>query len=338
MSTHLWRRQFLASGVALIGGTLLAGCGRLPGAAHRAPEAARIGFLVSTTGPYIGSPTAVFEAFRRGLRELRYVEGRGLTLELRSAQDRGQLDALAAELVGLGLDLLVAAGVASFAARTVSDRVPVVFGFSGDPVEADFVDSLARPGRNMTGMTFLGDELVGKRLQLLKQAAAAISRVGVLAFPGHPGEQHEWQTTQMAAQDLGLAVQRFEVSSSADVQQALEAIRRRPVDALVAFPDSITLADRDRIAAVALERRLPSVFGWREYTEAGGLLSYGPKLEDSWSRVALYVDKLLKGAKPADLPVERPRTFELVANLRTARQIGLSLPQDVLLQVDDLIE
>jgi putative tryptophan/tyrosine transport system substrate-binding protein len=228
--------------------------------------------------------------------------------------------------------------VASYTMQAQTDVIPVVFGFSGDPVEAGLVVSYARPGRNMTGMTFLGEKLTAKRLELLKQAAPAIARVAVLAYPGHPGERREWHDAQAAAQSLGLALRRLEVTTSDDFERAFAALASEPTDALLAFSDNITLANRARMAEVALARRLPSMFGWREYAEAGGLLSYGPNLEDSWGRIAVYADRILKGANPADLPVEEPTTFELMVNLKTARTLGLAIPASVLTQADEIIQ
>jgi putative ABC transport system substrate-binding protein len=332
------RRRFLRGGLGLAGLGLLAGCGRLPFPAQQASGPRTIGFLAPTTGPYIGTPAAVYDAFRRGLRDLSYVEGRDILLDYRPGTDRAHLAELAAELVRRKVDLIVAAGVASHALQTPTDAPPVVFGFSGDPVEAGFVDSFARPGRNMTGMTFLGDELAAKRLEFLKQAAPGVARVAVLAYPGHPGERREWQDTQGAARSLGMTVRRLEVSTAADFDTAFAAMASEPTDALIAFSDNITLAHRARMAEFALERRLPSVFGWREYAEAGGLLSYGPNLDDSWGRIAVYADKVLKGAKPADLPVEQPTTFDFVVNLNTAQSLGLTIPQSVLVQATELIK
>jgi putative ABC transport system substrate-binding protein len=317
---------------------LLSGCGRLPLPPQQAPGPRTIGFLAPTTGPYIGTPAAVYEAFRRGLRDLGYAEGRDIVLDYRPGADPAQLAELAADLVRREVDLIVAAGVASFAIRARTDAIPVVFGFSGDPVEAGFADSYARPGRNMTGMTFLGEKLTAKRLELLKQAAPAIARVAVLAYPGHPGEQREWQDAQAAAQSLGVTLRRLAVSSSDDFDRAFAAMASEPTDALLAFTDNITLAHRARMAEFALERRLPSVFGWKEYAEAGGLLSYGPTLDDAWGRIAVYADKILKGTKPADLPVEEPTKFEFTVNLRAAQAIGLTIPDQVLLQATELIQ
>ena len=228
--------------------------------------------------------------------------------------------------------------MASYAVQTTADATPVVLGFSGDPVEAGFVDSYARPGRNMTGMTFLGDKLGAKRLELLQQAAPGIARVAVLAYPGHPGARREWQDTQVAARALGVTPKLLEVSSSEDFDRAFAAMAGEPTDALLAFSDNITLAHRARMAEFALERRLPSVFGWKEYAEAGGLLSYGPNLDDSWGRIAAYADKILKGARPADLPVEEPTKFELAVNLKTARALGLAIPPSVSQQATEVIQ
>ncbi len=298
----------------------------------------KIGFLVPTTGPYIGAPTAVYEAFRRGLHDLGYVEGRNVSIEYRSALDRSRLGELAADLARLNVDVIVAAGVAGYGAKASTETIPIVFGFSGDPAEARFIDSLARPGRNMTGISFLALELVGKRLQLLKEAAPKISRVAVVAFPGHPGEQREWKETQDAAQALGVTLRRIEVRNSADFDQAFAALARENVNAVHAFPDGVTLAHRARIAEFALTRRLPSVFGWKEYAEAGGLMSYGPNLDASWRRIAVFVDKILKGAKPADLPVEQPTRFELVINMKTAKALGLTIPPSVLVRAEEVIQ
>jgi putative ABC transport system substrate-binding protein len=332
------RRQFLRGGLAVVGSGLLSSCGPLPFPAQQASGPRTIGFLAPTTGPYIGTPAAVYEAFRRGLRDLGYAEGRDIIFDYRPGADRAQLAELAAELVRRKVDLVVAAGVASYAMQTPTDAIPVVFGFSGDPVEAGFVDSFARPGRNMTGMTFLGEKLGAKRLELLTQAAPEIARVAVLAYPGHPGERREWRDAQAAARSLGVTPRLLQVSNSEDFDRAFEAMASEPTDALLAFSDNITLAHRARMAEFALERRLPSVFGWKEYAEAGGLLSYGPTLDDSWARIAVYADKILKGAQPADLPVEQPTEFEFVINLKTARALGLTIPPSVLQQATEVIQ
>jgi putative ABC transport system substrate-binding protein len=326
------RRTFFAT----LGGGVFA----LPlrAASQPAGKARTIGFLVPATGPYIGAPTAVYEAFRQALRDLGYVEGRHVILEYRSAPDRAGLETLAAELVRLNVDVVVAAGVAATAAFKATSTIPVVFGYSGDPVDAGFIDSFPRPGRNMTGVSFLALELVGKRLELLKEAAGKISHVAVLAFPGHPGEPREFKAAEDVARILGMTLHRIEVRSSADFDQAFDMLVKERVDAIHAFPDGITLAHRTRIADFALTRRLPSVFGWKQYAEAGGLISYGPNLDASWKQVAVFADKVLKGAKPATLPAEQPTKFELVINLKTAKALGLTIPPTLLRRADHFIE
>ena len=327
------RRSVLAGAIALVASP--------PFVATAQPTAAtvpRIGFLVPASGPYIGTPTAVFDSFRRGFADLGHIEGRNVRYEYRSAPDRAGLRDMAAELVRLKVDVLVAAGVAAFMAKAATASIPIVFGFSGDPIQAGLVDGLPRPGHNMTGLTFLAPELVGKRLDLLKEAAPAISRVAVMAFSGHPGERSEWRAWEEAARALGVSLHLFELKNAADLDQSLAAVASGNIDAIHAFPDGVTSASRVRIAEFALERHLPSVFGWKEYAEAGGLMSYGPNLEESWRQIAGFVDKILTGARPADLPVEQPMRFELIINLKTARMLGLIMPPTLLASADEVIE
>jgi putative tryptophan/tyrosine transport system substrate-binding protein len=331
-------RQFLTRRdvMAMLGGAAVA----VPAAVAEAQPTAtvpRIGFLVPAAGPYINTPTAVFDSFRRGLADLGYIEGRNIHYEYRSAPNRASLGEMATELAGLKVDVLVAAGVAAYMAKAASASIPIVFGFSGDPIQAGLVDRFARPGHNMTGVTFLSTELAGKRLGLLKEAAPAISQVGVMAFPGHPGEQSEWRAWEDAARALGVSLQLFEMKNAADVDRTLTMVASGNVDAIHAFPDGVTAQSRVRIAEFALSRHLPSVFGWKEYAEAGGLMSYGPNLEDSWREIAGFVDKILTGARPADLPVEQPTRFELIVNLKTARTLGLTMPPTLLAAADEVI-
>jgi putative ABC transport system substrate-binding protein len=325
------RRAVLAGALASVALSPVAG------RAQPATGGPTIGFLVPASGPYIGTPTAVFDSFRRGLADLGYVEGRNIRYEYRSAP-RADLDEIAAELVRLKVDVLVAAGVAAFNAKPVSASIPVVFGFSGDPVQAGLVDSLARPGGNMTGVTFLATELVGKRLALLKEAAPVISRVAVMGASGHPGERSEWRAWEDTGRALGVSLQLFELKNAADLDAALTAVANSNMDAIHAFPDGVTAASRVRIAEFALSHHLPSVFGWKAYVEAGGLMSYGPNLEDSWRQIAGFVDKILKGSRPADLPVELPTRFELIANLKTASALGLTMPPILLAGADEVIQ
>jgi putative ABC transport system substrate-binding protein len=308
----------------------------LAGLAHAAAEAQtktfRIAYIAAASGP---SP--FYDAFRQGLADLGYVEGRNIVIEYRASEDREKLPALVSEVTQLKVDVIVTQGPAARSIGT-STTLPVVFGFSGDPVEAGFVASLARPGGNMTGMSFLALELAGKRLELLKEVSPKMSRVAVLANRSHPGEQNELKETQAAAQSLKVSVQYLSVTTPADFEKAFDAIRKDRVTGMLTFPDAFTLSHGEQLADFALKMRLPSMSGWKEYVAARGLMSYGPNLNDCYRRLAQYVDKIFKGAKPADLPVELPTKFELVINLKTAKQIGLAIPPNVLARADRVIK
>ena len=282
-------------------------------------------------------PSARFEAFREGLRDLGYIEGQNIRIDYRGHEDRAQLAALAKELIREKVSLFVTQGAATRTAELVGGPVPVVFGYSGDPVEAGLIKNLARPGGNMTGVTMLAFELVGKRLEYLKEAVPKVSRISVLSSPAHPGEQRELSETQKTAQSVGMTLLYHQVTTTADVNTALDATVKEHANALLAFPDPVTTAHRFQIAEFAVKQRLPSVFGWGDYVEAGGLMSYGPDHNALWRRIAFYVDKILKGAKPADLPVEQPTKFELVINLKTAKQIGLAVPPSILARADRVL-
>jgi putative ABC transport system substrate-binding protein len=299
--------------------------------AQSSGKVSRVGFLSLEN-----RRSAQVEAFRQGLRDLGYIEGRNIKIEYRAHEDRAQLGALASELVREKVDVIVTRGAASRAAQTVK-TVPVVFGFSGDPVEAGLVKSLARPEANMTGITMLAFELVGKRLEVLKETVPKVSRVAVLSSPAHAGEQRELAETQKTARSLGMTLLYHQLNTTADVSAALDATAKDNAHALLAFPDPVTNAHRGQIVDFATKHRLPSVFGTGDFVEAGGLLSYGPDHNALWKRLAVYVDKILKGAKPADLPIELPTKFELVINLKTAKQIGLTIPPNVLARADKVI-
>ena len=284
-----------------------------------------------------GSP--YFEPFRAGLRDLGYVEGRNLTIDARwAAGSRERLEQMAVELVTSKPHVIVTQGGAILPLRQIATAIPVVFGFSGDPIQAGFVESLARPGRNFTGVSFLFLELVGKRVELLKDAMPKLARVAILASPEHPGEQAELHASQAAAKALGLTLDYFPVRSEGEVEQALAAISRSRSEAVVVFPDALTLRTRDRIARFGLDQRLPVVSGWAQFAESGCLLTYGPNLRVSFRRLATYVDRVLKGARPAELPVELPTSVELVVNLKTARALGLTIPPAVLARADEVIQ
>ncbi len=301
--------------------------------AQKPGRVGRIGFLAPES-----QPSGRFEAFRHGLRDLGYIDGQNIKIEFRGHEDRIKLAELAKEFVREKVDLLVTQGAATRVAQAVSTTVPIVCGFSGDPIEAGLVKTLARPGGNVTGITFLAFELVGKRLEILKETVPKISRVAVLASPAHPGEQRELSETQNTARSVGITLLYNQVMSTADVNAALDATIKENANGLLAFPDPVTNAHRKQIAEFAAKHRLPSVFGWSDYVDAGGLMSYGPDHDALWRRLAVYVDKVLKGAKPADLPVELPAKFELVINLKTAKQIGLTIPPNVLARADKVIK
>jgi putative tryptophan/tyrosine transport system substrate-binding protein len=303
--------------------------------AQQPAKVRKIGFLLSTTG--LSGPS-VFEEFRQGLRELGYIEGQNIVIEYRAAERGTQLNQLATELVQEKVEVIVAAGPGANAAKRATGTIPIVFTFSGDPIEAGFIDSLARPGRNMTGITWLAFELVGKRLEILKEAVPRVSRVGVLASPAHAGEQRELKETQSTARALGITLQYNQVKDTAEVTAAFDTMLKEKANALLVFPDPVTNGHRKQITEFAVKHRLPSMFGRKEPVEAGGLISYGAKLEEVYRRIPVHVDKILKGAKPADVPTELPTKFELFINLRTANQIGLMIPPNLLARADKVIK
>ena len=302
--------------------------------AQPAAKVRTIGFLSQADGPSLA-----YEVFRQALRGLGYVEGTNISIEYRRPEDGGSsLAEKATELVRLNVDLIVTTGgISTRAVQQATKTIPIVFTTSGDPMEGGFIDSLARPGRNLTGITFLDYELVGKRLELLKEAAPRITRVAVVANPAHPGEQRELKETQSVARGLGITIAYHQVRSKADYSTAFEAIPGEKANGLLAFPEGRTLANVKQIVEFAAKHRLPSMFGWKEYVEGGGLMAYGPNRAESFRRVAVYVDKILKGAKPTELPTELPMKFEFIINLKAAKQIGLTIPPNVLARADRVI-
>jgi putative ABC transport system substrate-binding protein len=288
-------------------------------------------------------PDPFLDAFREGLRALGYVEGQNLVLDVRHARgDLGALQAGAADLARLKVTIIVASLTAVRAARAIKD-IPVVFTISGDPVEAGLVQSLSRPGGNLTGSTFLSLEIAGKRVELLKEALPRLRSLAALSNTDHPGEKAELRATDAAAQKLGINLiyvpfSQSPFGSGPELDGALEAVLRARPDAMVVFPEGATMANRTGLANFALAQRLPSMFGWSEYAAAGGLMSYGASQRDAHARLAGYVDKILKGAVPGELPVEQPTRFELVVNLKTAKAVGLTIPQLLLLRADQVLE
>jgi len=309
----------------------------LTAAAQPTREMPRIGVLAPGTLPNRG-----VEAFRQGLRDLGYVEGQTVTLEMRG--DQGPLDRhreLAAELVRLHVDVLVAGGInAILAAQHATRTIPIVMAAQGgrDPVAAGLIASLARPGGNLTGLTLMTPELTGKRLELLKEAVPGLSRVALLLDSGHVSRNTHRDDHETAARLLGLQLQPLEVRGPADFAGAFQAATQGRVQALIMVQSPLVAVHRARLAALALAHRLPTMVGETGYAEAGGLMDYGPNIPASWRRAAIYVDKILKGAHPADLPVEQPTTFELVINLKTAKALGLAIPSSLLFQADKVIQ
>jgi ABC-type uncharacterized transport system substrate-binding protein len=303
--------------------------------AQKPPAVRKIGFLSSPASGIISG----YEVLRHSLRELGYAEGHTIIIEYRSAEDRPRLLELANELVREKVEVMVASGgPAARSAKDATKTIPIIFAASGEPVEAGYVDSIARPGGNMTGMSWLSFELVGKRLELLKEAVPRVSRVAILSNPQHPGEQRELRETQSTARAMGMILDYYQTRTRTEFEAAYEAISKQDVSGLLVFPEGVTLANRLGIIDFATKRRLPSMLGWKEYVEAGGLMSYGPNRDESFRRIAVYVDKILKGTKPADLPVELPTKFELVINLKTAKDIGVTITPNVLARADKVIK
>src|SRR5438552_495665 len=307
---------------------------------QQAAKVARIGYLANNpaTSPYLR------EAFLRGLRDLWYVEGRNLVIEYREAEGKSdRLPALAAELVALKVDVILAGGstLGARVAKQATSTIPIVFAAVGDPVESGLVTSLARPDGNVTGLSSLASELVGKRLELLTQAVPGVSRVAVLWFPGALGERTDkvmLREAEAAARGLGVRLQFVEARDPADFDRAFSDMTSARAGALTLLPSNPFLREHRRLVDLAAKNRLPAVYTSREFVDAGGLMSYGANEPDLFRRAATYVDKILKGAKPGDLPVEQPTKFELVINLKTAKDLGLSIPPSVLARADDLIQ
>jgi putative ABC transport system substrate-binding protein len=305
--------------------------------AQQAAKIFRIGYLGTNRTPHLQ------EAFRQGLRDLGYVEGRNLVIEDRDAEGKlERLPALAAELVALKVDVIVAAGTpAALATKQATRTLPIVFTAVGDPVTSRLVTSLAQPGGNVTGLSVLAPELIGKCLEQLKQAIPAVSRVAVLWHPGAMGERTDkdmLKAAEVAAHALGVRLQFLEARGPADFDRAFSEMTRARADALTVLTSSMLFGERRRLVDLAAKNRLLAVYPWREGVDAGGLMAYGPDLADLLRRVATYVDKILKGTKPGDLPVEQPTKFELVINLKTAKALGLTIPPSLLGRADQIIE
>jgi putative ABC transport system substrate-binding protein len=327
------RRAFIGT---LAGGLVAA---PLVAEAQQAAKVARIGLLATNRAV---APRHV-DAFLQGLRDLGYVEGRNLVIEYRDAEGKlERLPTLAAELVALKVDVIVAPTTpATVAAKQATKTIPIVFAVVSDPVTSGFVTSLARPGGNVTGLSVLEPELVGKRLELLKQVVPGVSRVAVLWHPGAVGERTEkdvLKEAEAAARAMGVPLQFVEARGPADFDRAFLDMTRASAGALTVLESTVFFVERRHLVDLAAKNRLPAVYGLREFVDAGGLMAYGPNQPDLFRRAATYVDKILKGAKPGDLPVEQPTKFELIINLKAAKGLDITIPQSLLGRADEVIQ
>jgi putative ABC transport system substrate-binding protein len=326
------RRVFLAgTGAALLASPL---------AAEAQPrKVPRVGYL-SPGSPSDPGRQRRFEAFRQGLRELGYVEGQDIVIESRWAEGKYErYPALAADLVRLKVDVIVAVGGrASQDAQQATRTIPIVMSVTIDPLGTGLVASLARPGGNVTGLSLMASEVVGKQLELLKEVVPKVSRVALLWNPANPGSAPQLREAEASARVLGVRLQTLEARVPQEIDSAFAAMTKERAGALVVLTDAIFMNQRRQIAELAAAGRLPAVYGVREHAEAGGLIVYSANFLDLERRAAIYVDKILKGAKPADLPVEQSTKFELVINLKTAKTLGLTIPRSLLQRADEVIQ
>jgi putative ABC transport system substrate-binding protein len=304
--------------------------------AQEPPNPPRIAYLTASA---LSTMSARIEAFRQGLRELGYVEGKNIVIEWRSTEDKpDRLPALATELVSLKVDVIVTGGPsATRAAKGATSTIPIVMSTDPDPVANGFVASLARPGGNITGLATLAPELSGKRLELLKETVPKLSRVAVFGTSTTPGNAQNIKETELAARAFGLQLQSLDVRAPKDMETAFRAAGKARAESIIVLSGPMVNSHRSQIVDLAVKSRLPAIYPWPEYVEDGGLMSYGPSLTDLNRRAATYVDKILKGRKPADLPVEQPIKFEFIVNLKAAKQIGLTIPPNVLVRADRVI-
>jgi putative tryptophan/tyrosine transport system substrate-binding protein len=304
--------------------------------AQQPTKISRIGFLGASSASTLA---ARIEAFRQGLRELGYVEGKSIVIEYRWAEGKfDRLPALAAELVRLKVDVIVTGGTTSTrAAKKATVTIPIVMGFDNDPVGNGFVASLAHPGGNITGLSTLAPEISGKQLELLKEIVPRLSRVAVLGSSTTPGTAQARREIELAAGALKVQLQYLDVLSPKDIETAFQAASKGHADAVLALTNPILNQNRKALADLAVKNRLPAIYYSAEFVEDGGLMTYSVSTTDPFRRAAVYVDKILKGAKPAELPVEQPQKFEFIINLKAAKQIGLTIPPNVLARADRVI-
>ena len=297
----------------------------------------RIGFLAT---PYHSFISDRYDAFLHGLRELGYIEGKNIAIERRSAEGKvDRLPDLAAELLRLKVDIIVTGGPGSTrSAKEATAMIPIVMAQDFDPVGTGFVTSLARPGGNITGLSTLSPEISGKQLELLKEIVPRLSRVAILGNSTIPGNAQSLREMELAAGALGVQLQYLDVPGPKDIETAFRTASSGRAEAVLALGSSVLLLQRTQVVELMGKNRLPAIYSQREFLDAGGLMIYGPNFADLWRHAATYVDKILKGVKPADLPVERPKKFELMINLKTAKQIGLTIPPNVLSRADRVIK
>ena len=305
--------------------------------AQQPTKVPRIGFLSAASSSAI---SARVEAFRQGLRELGYVEGKNIFIEWRFAEGKSdRLPSLAAELVRLKVDVIVSeAPTSTRSAKQATVTIPIVMMFDDDPVGSGFVASLARPGGNITGLSTLSPEISGKQLELLKEIVPKLSRVGVLGDVTRPGIPQALREINVAADAFRVQVQYLEVRGSKDIEIAFRAASKERVDAVLVLGSPVLTSERKQVVELAVKSRLPAIYAREEPVEDGGLMSYGVSIADLSRRAATYVDEILKGARPADLAVEQPKNFELIINLKAAKQIGLTIPSNVLARADRVIK
>jgi putative ABC transport system substrate-binding protein len=309
--------------------------------AQRAGKVYRVGYIGPTpVATLISDPTQYFDSFRREMRQRGYVEGQDLVLELRSVEERpDRASEVVDKLVRLNPDVIVAVSAPVIeAARQVTRTIPIVMVGVGDPVAIGFVASLSRPGGNITGLSQLSPELSAKRLDLLKEVVPGVSRVAILWNPTNPSNASQLRATKLVAQALGMQLQLLEVRGPQDFKSGFQAATRGHAGALITLDDLLIYTRRTQIVALAAKSRLPAIYGWSKVAEAGGLMSYGPDFRDMYRQAAIFVDKILKGAKPGDLPIEQPAKLELVINLKTAKALGLTIPPSLLQRADQVLE
>jgi putative ABC transport system substrate-binding protein len=314
---------------------LLALC--VPASAQQLKQIPRIAYLAAGT---TSSQADQLEEFRQGLRELRYIEGKNIIIEPRYAEGKlDRLPALAAELVGLKVDVIVTAGpTATRPAKEATATIPIVMAFDSDPVGSGFVASLARPGGNITGLSSFSAELNGKRLELLKETIPRLSRVAVFGTSTNPGNAQALTDIELTAGSFRVKVQSLDIRDPNDIETAFRAARKERAGAVVVLNSPVFPSHRTQMVELAAKNRLPAIYFGPSFVDGGGLMSYGVSTADLFRRAATYVDKILKGTKPADLPVEQPKKFEFVINLKTAKQIGLTIPPNVLARADRVIK